>query len=320
MENFWAAITRGVQTIGTHWASYTIVGSFFLYVSGYLVLRYHIWSLGIYVDISVIDERYVFAGVHYLIYVISLVPGFVLLIFIFILILPMPIYLLYRILPSSIRVKAGSFFIRQWQSFLSWWLVPNRLAWLGIFLSLLTIQIVMIKCIHLNNLLLKEHEISWLTFPYGLFFEHNIDRAMSLYFHGLLGVALATASLLYVSINRPDQTTKSRIINSMFGSLVCVQLLLFPVNYGVLLENKTMPQVTGLHAPGTLKPNEQAWRVWEGDESITFFLRKREGDRYLQSLITLPKKEIQSLEISGYDHISQIIKRDSNKSKHIEEQ
>lgn len=302
MENFWVAITKGAQNLGSHWASYTVLGSFFLYVLGYLTLRFHLTALGLGTDLSVIDERYLFAGARFLIYLISSVPSLLLLILLLILLLAVPIYLPYRLLPSSMRMKVGKFFHNQWQRIRSWWLLSNRLAWLGIIFALLMIQLVMRQCFLLSNLLLAEDlpdEPLWLR----QLLLAQTDGPMALYFSALLGGTLVSISIFYALKNRSDQTISSGFTCSLLGFLLCVQLLLIPVNYGILVLDKSMPRVTGLDALETLKPSEQAWLVWEGNEGKTFLLRKQQGNGYKKSLITLPKTDVPRIEISGYDGI-----------------
>ncbi len=303
VEDFWAAINKGAQNLASHWASYTVLFSFFLYVLGYLALRFHLTALGVGTDLSVIDERYLFTGNKFLIYLISAIPSLLLLILLLLLLLVTPIYLPYRLLPSSIRVKVANFFQRQWQNFQSWWLVSNRLVWLGIFFTLLMIQLAMRQSMLLSNLLLAEDipaEPLWLR---DLLLAQT-DGPMALYFIGLLGGTLVSASIFfYILRNRPEQTISTGLIKSLLGFLLGVQLLLMPVNYGILVLDKAMPRVTGLDTLGVLKPSDQAWLVWEGNEGKTFLLRKQQGDGYKKSLITLPKKDVQRLEITGYDHI-----------------
>lgn len=211
MEDFWGAINKGAQNLSSHWASYTVLVSFFLYVLGYLALRFHLTALGVGTDLSVIDERYLFTGNKFLIYLISSIPSLLLLIILLLLLLIVPVYLPYRLLPAVIRVKSAHFFHRQWQNFQSWWLVSNRLAWLGIFFTLLMIQLVMRQSILLSNLLLAEDlpaEPLWLR--HLLLAE--TDGPMALYFIGLLGGTLVSASIFfYIAKNRPDQTISARV-------------------------------------------------------------------------------------------------------------
>ncbi|HNO75511.1 MAG TPA: hypothetical protein PKG49_07845 [Nitrosomonas mobilis] len=302
-EDLWAAINRGTQNLASHWASYTVLFSFFLYVIGYLALRFHLTALGVGTDLSVIDERYLFTGNKFLIYLVSLVPSLLLLILVSFLSVVAPIYLLYRLLPRGFRVKLGNFYQRQWQNFQSWWLASNRLAWLGILFTLLIIQLVMRQSILLSNLLLAGDlpaEPLWLRY----LLLAKTDGPMTLYFISLLGGVLASASIFFYTLrNSSNQMIRSGITRLLLGFLLGVQLLLLPVNYGILVLDKSMPRVNGLDTLGVLKPDDQAWLVWEGNEGKTFLLRKQQGGNYKRSLMTLPKNDTQRMEITGYDHI-----------------
>ena len=197
MEEFWAVLTKKAQNLVSHWASYTVLGSFILYVLGYLTLRFHLTVLGVGTDLSVLDERYLYSGTRFLLYLISLVPSLLILA----LLLVAPVYLPYRILPVSIRVKVSDFFCKQWQSIRSWWLLSNRLALLGIFFALLMIQLVMRQCFQLSNLLLAEDLTDvpvWLRY---LLLAQN-DGLMVLYFSGLIAGVLVSATIFYALKNK----------------------------------------------------------------------------------------------------------------------
>src|SRR4029450_3952705 len=60
------------------WTKYTVVGSFLLYVAGYLALRFHLTAIGIGTDLAVLDERYLFTGARFLVYLVSAVPNILL--------------------------------------------------------------------------------------------------------------------------------------------------------------------------------------------------------------------------------------------------
>ena len=49
---------RADHALGSNWTTYTVVGSFLLYVVGYLALRFHLTAIGIGTDLAVLDERY----------------------------------------------------------------------------------------------------------------------------------------------------------------------------------------------------------------------------------------------------------------------
>src|SRR5438128_12374876 len=91
-----------VKAIGGSWTAYTAVGSFVLYVLGYLALRFHLTSIGAGTDLAVLDERYLFTGARFLVSLVSAVPIVVLLV------LPAALvfYVIDRLLSGSFRSKA----------------------------------------------------------------------------------------------------------------------------------------------------------------------------------------------------------------------
>ena len=93
MNDFWGDLAKRTQELGSHWTSYTVLGSFALYVLGYLTLRFHLTALGIGADLSVLDERYLFTGARFLIYLISSVPSLVFLVVLMVI----PVCFLFRI-------------------------------------------------------------------------------------------------------------------------------------------------------------------------------------------------------------------------------
>jgi hypothetical protein len=298
MGDFWDNLAKRAQELSSNWTSYTVLGSFVLYVLGYLTLRFHLTALGIGADLAVLDERYLFTGARFLIYLVSAVPSLIFLV----LLLVAPFYLLFQVLPASVQTRLSRFLGAQWTRILSWWLLPHRLALTGILFSLLLIQLVMRQCFLLSNALLAENLLadpSWLR---ELLLAQT-DGPMALYFSVLLAGAAITLGIFYVLKKRPNTTPSALFLTSLLGFLLFVQLLLIPVNYGILVVDKSMPRVTGLEAPGTLPANEQAWLVWEGSESKTFLLRKPQAGKYTKSLITLPHEAVKNLEITGYNRI-----------------
>ena len=302
MTSFWEDLARRAEELSSHWSSYTLLGSFALYVLGYLTLRFHLTALGVGADLSVLDERYLFTGARFLVYLISSVPNLLLLIAL----IAIPIWLLFSIVAWVVGARLCRFFNAQWAKLLSWLMAPNRLALIGIFFALLMIQLVMRQCFLLNNLLLAENlpgDPSWLR---SLLLAQT-DGPMALYFSALLAGVAVSSVIFFALKHRTDTTSNALLLNSLLGFLLSVQLLLIPVNYGILIVDKAMPQVSGLEKPGNLQPNEQAWLVWEGNESKTFLLRKQQTKKYVKSLITFPRESIKNLEIIGYDRIFEVL-------------
>jgi hypothetical protein len=86
---------------------------------------------------------------------------------------------------------------------------------------------------------------------------------------------------------------------SLLSFLAAVQVLLLPINYGVLIADKSFARVTSL-ADRPLGEGEDAWLVWEGKEGVTFLIRNGEQKR---ALITLPRGDVKKTEIIGFDRI-----------------
>jgi len=302
MDDFWGNLAKRAQELSSHWTSYTVLGSFALYVLGYLTLRFHLTALGIGADLSVLDERYLFTGARFLIYLIASVPSLIFLVVLMI----APVYLLVRVLPSSVRVRVGGFFSAEWARIMSWLLIDNRLALTGILFSLLMIQLVMRQCFLLSNLLLADDlpaDPSWLR---GLLLAQT-DAPMALYFSALLAGVVVSLGIFYALKKQSNITSGAVLLTQILGFLLFVQLLLIPVNYGILVVDKSMPRVAKLNESRILQANEQAWLVWEGNEGKTFLLRKQQAGKYAKSLITLSRETVKNLEITGYDRIFEVL-------------
>jgi hypothetical protein len=67
-------LNQRIKALGGDWTKYTVVGSFLLYVLGYLTLRFHLTAIGVGTDLAVLDERYLFSGARFLVYLGSSVP------------------------------------------------------------------------------------------------------------------------------------------------------------------------------------------------------------------------------------------------------
>jgi hypothetical protein len=302
MDGFWEIIAKRVQELGSHWTSYTVLASFLLYVLGYLTLRFHLTALGIGLDLTVLDERYLFTGARFLIYIIASIPS---LIFLVLLVLA-PFYFMFVILPLSFRLKLGGYFNQQWCKLLAWWQLPFRLALTGIMFSLLMIQLIMRQCFILTDLLLVDKlpdKPFWLR---GLLLA-NDDGLLSLYFSLLLAGLAISLGVLFALKKKVDVSLNEAMLITLLMLLVFIQVLLIPVNYGILVVDKSLPQVNGLETPRSLHVDEQAWLVWEGSEGKTFLLRKYQGNEYHKSLITIPRAAVKNIEIIEYNRIFQVL-------------
>ena len=70
-----------------------------LYILGYLSVRFHLTALGIGTDLTIVDERYLFTGARFVIYLVTAIPSLLFLVIVICGILYLPIL----ILPKSVR-------------------------------------------------------------------------------------------------------------------------------------------------------------------------------------------------------------------------
>jgi hypothetical protein len=264
------------------WAVLTALGSFVLYLFGYLSLRFHLSTFGVATDLAVLDERYLFAGAQFLVYFLCSIP--------IVLLFALPFYWLLRRLPSAV--------IKRWLS------TPNRLLIAGVVISVVLIQFIARQCLlFANNLLLREHlpQPDW----FGFLLLDEGGGLQSLYFSGLAAFVFGLAIVLWIANHQPERP--SPFWNGLLALLILIQFLMLPVTFGILVADKDVPRVTTLNGKERLEPNEEAWRIWEGSDGVTFFVRTWEKGSSTKRLVTLDKKKIEKTEISGYERILRLL-------------
>ena len=268
-----------VSTLVGDWTKYTVVGSFLLYVAGYLALRFHLTAIGVGTDLAVLDERYLFTGARFLVYLASSVPS--------ILIVAMPIaglvWLVEARLQEHTRVRLREILLQ-----------PRRLTIAGIVIAVLAIQVVMRQCFVFSDLLLARElplRPAWLV---RLLLD---DSLMPLYFSALVAASAISIGIL-IAVRHAGADGPSNAVWSLLAFLAAVQLLLLPVNYGVLIVDKALPRVAAV-GEKPMTDGSEAWLVWEGKDGVTYLLRDRERGR---SLLTI-RGEVKQTEIVGFDRI-----------------
>lgn len=282
MADMLAELNERIKAVGADWTKYAVVGSFLLYVFGYLALRFHLTAIGAGTDLDVLDERYLFTGARFLVYLVAAVPTLIL--------VALPpaavVWAAYKLLPEAARA-----------SICTWAMHPTRLAVFGIAFAVIIIQFVMRQCFFFNDLLLAPNlplEPAWLV---KLLLD---DRLMPLYFSSLVAACAVSFALLWALRKARTQGGAASFAKGLLAFLVAVQVLLLPINYGVLIVDKALPRVTAL-GETPLAEGEDAWLVWEGKDGVTFLIRSNEGKR--RALVTLRRAELKRIEILGFDHI-----------------
>jgi hypothetical protein len=87
--------------------------------------------------------------------------------------------------------------------------------------------------------------------------------------------------------------------------LFAVQVLLLPINHGVLVSagGQALPRVKSLDGVTPLAEDTAAWLIWEGRDGITYLVEGPASARERRVLVTLPKAKVTKTEILGYDHL-----------------
>jgi len=293
--NNWTELGSYVKSLSSNWTSYTLLGSFIIYLTGYLSLRYHMTVLGLGVDITVFDERYLFAGIKFFVYIVSTVPILVL--------IGMVVYF-----PLKIIVNL---FVRIF-SLQSYSISNYFLLLTGITIAMISIQFYMRKCFTLVNLLVSSipPKDEWLT---DILTKNSMFT--DLYFPLLL-LALFITFIIWWNVNQVDSMNSEFFwLKKLLAFLIALQFLFLPINYGVLIMDKSIPRVT---KPSFLKDNKykdaKIWLVWEGRNGMTYLTDSANK----RTLITLNKKDITSNEILCYDNVLKIVLSESKVQSCIE--
>jgi hypothetical protein len=282
MTEFLRGIDERIRVLGGDWAKYSVVGSFLLYVIGYLVLRFHLTAIGIATDLAVLDERYLFSGARFIVYCVAALPNIILVALPLLLVA----WVVCRWLPPRVREAARTRFA-----------APGGLIAFGIVFSVCTIQFVMRQCFFFGDLLLSPAlpaDPAWLS---QLLLN---DQLMPLYFSALVAATCLPLAILWASRAPSPGTPTHKFGRSLLAVLAAVQVLLLPVNYGVLVVDKSMPRVAAL-GDEQLAAGDEAWLVWEGKDGVTYLIRRVAQKR--RSLLTLPRSEVKRIEVVGFDRI-----------------
>ena len=274
MTDFLQDLGAKVKALSGDWATYMVLGNVLLYVVGYLTLRFHLTAMGIGTDLAVVDERYWFTGARFLVYLVAAVPS--------ILLLAIPLAAVgwgaAKLFGVDVVVK------------------PRPMALFGIVFAVVMIQFVMRQCFFFSDLLLARTlpaEPAWLV---ALLLD---DQLMPLYFAGLVAASAIPVAIL-VWLRAGGHQTVSPFLVHLLLLLAVVQILLLPINYGILIVDKSVPRVTAV-GKTPLATGEEAWLVWEGQNGVTYLVR-HQADKN-RALVMVPRGEADRTEIVGFDRI-----------------
>jgi hypothetical protein len=262
-----SAFIDKLKGLGADWSIYSALGSFVLYFLGYLVLRFQLSAWGVTTDLSVLDERYFFAGARFVVYLTATTVS--------VLFLSSPILLLWHVLNRSTR-------FREWRE--KW-----NYALIGVVFAVVFIQLVQRKCFEFMNSQLVQRSLEGDEWLKRVLLDPSSTRE-ALFFAVLVAGVAGTGWLL---LEARSQKLRRPVLEASLVFLLAVEFLLLPVNYGVIVSTKQLQKVR------SFVPAE-AWLVWEGRDKTTFLVS--DGER---KLVVVPNDQIKSLEITGVENIFQ---------------
>jgi len=285
MADLWSEFTEKLGGLAGRWTAYAAFGSFLLYLFGYLTLRFQLSTFGVATNLDIFDEKYLFAGCRFLVYLVSSVPN----ILIVVLILAALGYIPYRLIPLSVK-EALRKRIADWSA------KPIHLPLLGIVLAVVFIQFASRKCFVFGNVLLRKHlPDEWLS---SVLLTN--EARLSLYFSALLaGTLLTGVILLLIQHGGASINPLSRILTVLLIFLFAVEFLLLPANYGVLVSTQELPRIVEGGGAGNSPAGLTSWLVWESKDALIYFVRGPEDQRML---VTLPRKDTR-ISVVAYDNI-----------------
>jgi len=273
-------------TLAGKWTAYSAFGTFLLYLFGYLALRFQLSVYGVATSLDAFDEKYMFAGSRFFVFLVSSVPNVLLIVFFLIAIF----YLHYKLVPASAKAR-----LKVWGA--TWISHPARLPFAGTLLALMLIQLVLRKCFVFGNLLLAKGlpRNEWIN---GVLLTGSGNQ--SLYFSGLVGGTLISGALLLMAWRQPAATPLSKVLVGLLFFLMSVEVLLLPVNYGILIASQLLPRVTEIGAEEKPQFGQRNWLLWESKDDLTYFVQ--EGVDGKRSIITVPRKDA-DIKVVAYDRI-----------------
>lgn len=285
MDDVVKNLTEKFGSFAGKWTAYAAFGSFLLYLIGYLTLRFQLSTYGLATDLDLFDEKYLFAGCRFLVYLVASVPS----ILIVVLVLGAVSYLPYRLTPNSDKKWVG-------QRVKEWCAKPLRLQLVGITVAVIFIQLVMRKCFAFGNILLREQlPDEWIS---SVLLKS--DGKLALYFSGLVAGTLLTAVIAWQAVARVDTADHTgRFLTGLLVFLVAVEFLLLPVNYGVLISTQQLAQVGDFPADAKGGVGQRAWLVSNSKDNLTYFVY---GPQDHRALVTVPRKDA-PIRILAYDDI-----------------
>jgi hypothetical protein len=291
MTEVWKDAVDKIGALAGKWTTYAAFGTFLLYLFGYLTLRFQLMAYGVVTNLDAFDEKYLFAGCSFL---VNFLLALLVLLFL-VGLLGFLVFLISRPIPKRSREYIAAR-IRI--------LLHHSLASLvlGSAAALLLIQLGLRQCLLLHNVLLADElPDAWIS---RILLASEAEQGY--YFTGMvagmvLTLAMLAAGLCYSPV--VPVTTTRKLLTGLLTSLIAIEFLFLPINFGMLINSRQLPRVAQISTSEKLPDGAMAWLVWESKDILTYFLLDRNKRRYM---ITIPRKDNQ-VSIVGSDPIFKVV-------------
>lgn len=290
MADLWHYFGAKLDDLAGKWPGYTALGTFLLYLFGYLALRFQLYAYGVSTNLDAFDEKYFFAGCRFLVFLAMTITSLLLILAV----IALPLSVAYRLIPATLRSRGAA-------RLASWLKRPYPLRVVACLLPLVLIQFVFRQCVLLSNMLLRDRPPDyWIS---SILLAGDFAQAM--YFAALvLGAVLSVAVLARVLYTAAPVAGLAPALTSLAIFLVAVEFLLLPVNYGILIGSSSLPRVSQVENQTKPATGSSAWLVWETKDDLTYLV----CENNTRTMVSIPKKE-NRVAIVGYDAIFQATDR-----------
>lgn len=271
-----ASMFRFLGKVIKDWTTYTAVGGFLLYLFGYLALRFHITALGVNTDLGVLDEQYLFAGAHFVVYVASVLPWLAL---VALVILALGRFMVPKLAAAQALRKPAV---------LLWW---SSILAIGLFPFLN-------RCFAMSNIPLAGIPAD-LGFLSGVL--KNGDLRQTAFLIGLLLAAGAVCGPV-IAASRMAATAGHRTLFGIAVVLAALTALMVPVNFGTLILPYPADQTSSV-GKVALTEGQKAWVIWRGKDWVTYLVRSPQG----QSVVDVPVKSLERVDVVKTDSLIDLL-------------